>query len=79
MKFVMFVRPAGTKSAPWREEYNFPYVKNLHDAACAATAQIADWNARGEVKRGRRRSMVERARELVAVEFNGECRYLCQW
>jgi hypothetical protein len=72
MKFTMFVRPGGTKSAPWREDYDFHYVRSMHDAIGAATIMIADWNTRGERKGSRHNGMVERTREVVAVEFGTE-------
>ena len=71
MKFTMFIRPAGTRSAPWREQYDFPSVRNVEDAVQAAQIYVADWNARAGNKRGRRNSMIEKQRECVAIECCG--------
>lgn len=76
MKFTMFVRPAGQKAGGWREDYDFPYVRTMKGAIEAATIQIYEWNARGTMKRRRHNGMIEKAREVVAVEFDGERREL---
>lgn len=77
MKFTMFVRPAN-KSSPWREDYNFAHVRSMDDAIQAAQVCVADWNARGASKRNRHNGMIEKSREVVAVEFGGERRELLQ-
>jgi hypothetical protein len=74
MKFTMFVRPAGTKSPAWREDYDFDSVLDMGRAVDAAIELIVDWNMRGATKRRRHNGMIEKRREVVAVEFNGERR-----
>ena len=76
MKFTIFVRPAGTKSSAWRENYDFAHELDMECAIQAAQVYVADWNARGATKRSRHNGMIEKRREVVAVEFNGERREL---
>jgi hypothetical protein len=70
-EFALFMRPAGTLSAPWREEYNIPSVNTLDDARAVANQLLADWNSRAEIKKGRRRNSSPERRECVAIEIHG--------